>query len=381
MRSLARQTVCTWKAERGKKALLKKLRVLSSRLFPSFFSSSRAPCSADSSPPPPLSSSSPSSGLSRFALSSSLSLPAFPSFSCLRLSSSPDSASSSFPLLPSSPSALSRRDFSSASTIPPGRSTMGENSLGQKYGSIAEAWIDELGRDGEKKSSWYDRARDYWEKKDATVSGMLDGYDAVSAVDLEASLCFLDKVKTLPAYKGGSCRFNYALDCGAGIGRVTKGCLLHRFQQVDMVEPMERFCRSAPDFVASERLKDIFQQPLQEFSPSKKYDCIWLQWCILYLTDADLIDLLKRCSAALTDGGVICVKENIGELGFEIDKQDNSIMRTDKHYKQLFRQAGMRLLLDMRQPNFPKSLFPVNMYCLRPLDANPAGQPENAETT
>ncbi|CBZ52513.1 Methyltransferase like 11A, related [Neospora caninum Liverpool] len=245
---------------------------------------------------------------------------------------------------------------------------MGENSLGRKYDSVAEAWIDELGRDGEKKPSWYSRARDYWEKKEASVTGMLDGYDAVSAVDLEASLCFLDKIKALPAYKGGSCQFNYALDCGAGIGRVTKGCLLHRFQQVDMVEPIEKFCRQAPEFVASERLKEIFQQPLQDFSPTKKYDCIWLQWCILYLTDADLVDLLKRCAGALEHGGVICVKENIGEIGFEIDKQDNSIMRTDKHYRQLFKQAGMRLLFDMRQPNFPRSLFPVNMYCLRPLE-------------
>ncbi|PFH32758.1 putative protein c9orf32 [Besnoitia besnoiti] len=246
---------------------------------------------------------------------------------------------------------------------------MGENSLGQKYDCVADAWIEELGRDEEKKPQWYSGAREYWAQKEASVSGMLDGYDAVSSVDLEASLCFLEKIKTFPPFKGGSCNFAYALDCGAGIGRVTKGCLLHKFDEVDMVEPMEKFCQQARAFVDSPRLKEIFQFPLQDFHFTKRYDCIWLQWCILYLTDNDLVSLLKRCAAALHPGGVICVKENIGETGFEIDKQDNSIMRTDRHYRQLFKQANLRLLLDMRQPNFPKSLFPVYMYCLRPFEA------------
>lgn len=50
-----------------------------------------------------------------------------------------------------------------------------------------------------------------------------------------------------------------------------------------------------------------------------------------------------------------------------IDKTDNSIMRTDQHYRQLFQKASLRLVLDMKQPNFPKSLYPVYMYCLRPI--------------
>lgn len=364
---------------------------------------------------------------------------------------------------------------------------------------------------------------------------MLDGYDAVSSVDVEASLCFLDKIKTLPKWKaGGPCEFNYALDCGGGIGRVSKECLLHRFQlvrifrrntrllsgffllslftkaspwfspgalprsplpsflprlglafvssgcstlsssgvrtpksiaprsrvdvphdqvyiqtclsaslsrsscllffekilnkrarsiclslsvfagmlrvpfflllflpprphniaplllypsldllprfreniflallpknrgqdtrererrknthttpysrdaplqvlilpslcrpasfcfffsppfssfsflsplifvvavllcfvrsfclslQVDLVEPVEKFLSEARGFVNSERLRDLYQSPLQTFTPAKKYDCLWIQWCILYLTDGDLVDLLRK---------------------------------------------------------------------------------------
>ncbi|PHJ18692.1 protein c9orf32 [Cystoisospora suis] len=132
---------------------------------------------------------------------------------------------------------------------------------------------------------------------------------------------------------------------------------------------MEKFLSEARNYVKSERLKDLYQTPLQNFTPEKTYDCFWLQWSILYLTDADLVDLLKRCSACLNPSGVICVKENVsGEgSGFMIDKTDNSIMRTDQQYRDLFKKANLRLLFDMKQPNFPKSLYPVYMYCLRPL--------------
>ncbi|PHJ25284.1 protein c9orf32, partial [Cystoisospora suis] len=78
---------------------------------------------------------------------------------------------------------------------------MGDNSLGRHYASLEEAWKDELGSDQEKKDDWYRHAADYWEKKEASVRGMLDGYDAVSSVDVEASLSFLDKIKSLPKWK------------------------------------------------------------------------------------------------------------------------------------------------------------------------------------
>eukprot|EP01066_Platyproteum_vivax_P002238 Platyproteum_vivax@DN12737_c0_g1_i1.p1 len=68
--------------------------------------------------------------------------------------------------------------------------------------------------------------------KEATVSGMLDGYDSVSDIDLEDSLAFIDKFRSLLKKRKTPTGEEYCLDCGAGIGRVTKGCLLKKFQNV-----------------------------------------------------------------------------------------------------------------------------------------------------
>lgn len=66
---------------------------------------------------------------------------------------------------------------------------------------------------------------------------------------------------------------------------------------------------------------------LQGFTFDAKYDVIWVQWVLLYLTDKDLIEFLKRCKAALAENGVIVVKENCTDKGFVLDTSDCSITR------------------------------------------------------
>ena len=59
---------------------------------------------------------------------------------------------------------------------------------------------------------------------------MLGGYGQVHYTDIDTSAGFIDQYKD----KFGHGR---ALDCGAGMGRVTKNLLLPRFAKVDMIEP------------------------------------------------------------------------------------------------------------------------------------------------
>uniref|UniRef100_A0A0G4FQ34 Alpha N-terminal protein methyltransferase 1 n=1 Tax=Chromera velia CCMP2878 TaxID=1169474 RepID=A0A0G4FQ34_9ALVE len=230
-------------------------------------------------------------------------------------------------------------------------------------------WKEELGEKGEKRTEWYKKAEDYWENQEVSVNGVLGGYEVVSHTDIAASSDFLNALKALPAEKGGPCGFEYACDCGAGIGRVSKGLLLKHFQKVDLVEPCEKYLRKAKDFVQSDRAKEFICVGLQDFDPiPDRYDVIWIQWVALYLTDPDLDSFLKRCKRALKPNGVICLKENVvvGVDGkFHIDKDDNSIMRTDEHYRVLIKKAGLQLLCEMRQPKFPKGLFPVFMFAFR----------------
>lgn len=82
-----------------------------------------------------------------------------------------------------------------------------------------------------------------------------------------------------PNRTGTSC----ALDCGAGIGRITKRLLLPLFRVVDMVDVTEDFLVKAKTYLGEEgkRVRNYFCCGLQDFSPEpQSYDVIWIQWVI-----------------------------------------------------------------------------------------------------
>lgn len=89
----------------------------------------------------------------------------------------------------------------------------------------------------------------------------------------------------------------YALDCGAGIGRITKNLLSRFFDKVDLVDQDPNFVEEAKKLLVSNpKVGDFYCCGLQDFVPeNKKYDLIWMQWVLSHVTDADLIKLLKIC--------------------------------------------------------------------------------------
>lgn len=73
------------------------------------------------------------------------------------------------------------------------------------------------------------------------------------------------------------------MDCGAGIGRITKRLLLPLFGVVDMVDVTEDFLIKAKTYLGEEgkRVRNYFCCGLQDFSPEpNSYDVIWIQWVI-----------------------------------------------------------------------------------------------------
>jgi protein N-terminal methyltransferase len=60
------------------------------------------------------------------------------------------------------------------------------------------------------------------------------------------------------------------------------------------------------------------------------------------------------------------VKENICKEGFVVDKEDNSLTRSHEYMCELFDRAGLEPLASAKQRNFPKELFEVRQYALRP---------------
>ena len=104
---------------------------------------------------------------------------------------------------------------------------------------------------------------------------------------------------------------------------------------------------------------------MQHLKLNKKYDCIWIQWSILYLRDDDLIEMLMICKQHLKENGIIVVKENVGEDGFYWDRSDNSLMRTVEHMTSLFKKSNLKVLQIRKDLNYPKGFYPLYAFLLQ----------------
>ena len=83
-----------------------------------------------------------------------------------------------------------------------------------------------------------------------------------------------------------------ALDCGAGIGRVTEALLLPTFDDVDLLEQSHVQIAEAKRQLPMVRA--FIETKLQDFVFKDQYDCIWLQWFLMYVNDRDLCDFLIK---------------------------------------------------------------------------------------
>ncbi|EPE29740.1 S-adenosyl-L-methionine-dependent methyltransferase [Glarea lozoyensis ATCC 20868] len=210
----------------------------------------------------------------------------------------------------------------------------------------------------------HQNARDYWQNIDADVSGMLGGgFPYVSKVDLLGSRAFLRKIGVV----GGSVKeVGRAVDCGAGIGRITSGLLLSIAKTVDIVEPISKFTDALS---GTPGIGQIFNTGLESWTPSPEpgYDIVWNQWCLGHLTDDQLVNYLNKCRSALTERGLVIVKENLSSSGHDLfDEVDSSVTRTDENLRVIFERAGLKVVQSQLQNGLPKKLFAVRMYALKP---------------
>ena len=115
---------------------------------------------------------------------------------------------------------------------------------------------------------------------------------------------------------------------GYSVGRVTCGLLLNVAQTVDVIEPVAKFTAALG---GNPGVGKIFNVGLQDWAPDEgdRYDLIWVQWCVGYLDDEQLVAYLERCKATLTpETGLIVVKENLSTSGKDYhDATDDSVIR------------------------------------------------------
>ena len=225
-------------------------------------------------------------------------------------------------------------------------------------------------------ADFYSKAVEYWNNVDPTIGGMLGGLQRVHNPDIAGSEALLARF--------GPARCERAIDCGAGIGRITKHLLLPRFTIVDMVEMTRKFLDASVEYIgeeeeeeaeASHRVGERFCSALQDFTPAEGvYDLIWVQWVIGYLTVPASIEFFRRCAKALrppdsdtSRRSVIVLKDNVTtNERADFDEVDSSFMRTHEELLEIFRKAELKVLLDEIQTNMPKDICPVYAFVLIP---------------
>lgn len=217
-----------------------------------------------------------------------------------------------------------------------------------------------------RKDKHYQDAKKYWSTISPTVDGMLGGFGSISFTDIRGSGQFLKnlfKMKPVPGRE-------QVLDCGAGIGRISKNLLMNLFERVDLVEQDAQFCATAErDLSPSGKLGTVYNVGLQEFRPEeRKYDVIWAQWVLGHLPDDDIVEFFFRCTKALKKNGIMVMKENFTKSHtVELDRRDSSVTRPLNVMKQLLTRGNLRVVKEERQKDFPKGLYPVYMIAMRPI--------------
>nr|ACO14590.1 Phosphoethanolamine N-methyltransferase [Caligus clemensi] len=213
----------------------------------------------------------------------------------------------------------------------------------------------------------YEKGAKYWEGIDPTIDGMLGGFGKVSNPDLKDSATFLKSLfKGTSEFVGPS--NGRVLDCGAGIGRISRNLLSKQFMRVDIVEQCPKFLEKAKVYCeSSERIVGFTCSGLQDFTPEENtYDVIWCQWVLGHLTNEDLVQFFRRCKKGLKPNGLIVVKENLTSSGVtEIDKEDGSVTRPEEEFLNIFQKADCQLIKEMNRRLFPKELYPVKMFALK----------------
>ena len=258
----------------------------------------------------------------------------------------------------------------------------GKDSDQRQFASAEELFAS--GSGGASPAAWYGTSAAYWASVAADVDGMLGGLGELHGVDVDASLGFIDDLRRglegevgvgAPQERGAPPPLpadGVALDCGAGIGRVSRCVLLERFRAVELLEPSRAFLDRARAELPADRVNALHEAPLQGFEPpaAGRYAVVWVQWVLNYLKDADLTAFLRTCATALAPGGRLILKESVSkeDNGFYVDRSDASITRTDSHFRQIFAAAGLHVAACRLQPGMPKGVFRVWMYSLRPKD-------------
>ncbi|MSP33580.1 MAG: methyltransferase domain-containing protein [Rickettsiales bacterium] len=210
------------------------------------------------------------------------------------------------------------------------------------------------------KKLMYDQSKKRWQNAEASLTGIMAGFDRVSDIDIKDSCLILENLIST-----GQINPNRAIDCAAGIGRVSQYALTKYFNKIDILERDQKFIEYCQkNFAENPKIENIFCNSLEDFQFDNLYDTIWVQWCLQDLQEDDVISFLVRCKNNLTNNGVIIVKENI-YIHTIIDEDYGNEIRSDNFLRDLFAKCGLVVLQETRIAGWPNDLLPIGVFVLR----------------
>ena len=223
--------------------------------------------------------------------------------------------------------------------------------------------------------SQYLKIKKHWSNTSPTISGILNGYSESNKPDIEFSNKILDYIQNNNLLN----KFNLALDCACGIGRVTDNVLINYFKRIDMFEREKNFINYLNKKYKNNKKINVFTNSLQNFGNNKniinnKYNCIWIQWCLENLSKNDINKFLKKCEKILDNKGIIIIKENciinIKNNNNNNNKnlfaeEDFSELRSLNFYLNIIKKNKFKIIKYGINENWPKKLIPLYYFILK----------------
>ena len=91
-----------------------------------------------------------------------------------------------------------------------------------------------------------------------------------------------------------------ALEVACGECLVTRGILLEKFFEIDLMDQSEAAIEHAEKLQAENPcINMVHKKSMQKFETDSKYDCIVLRHCTGYLEDAELKEFLQKLGTML----------------------------------------------------------------------------------
>jgi protein N-terminal methyltransferase len=212
----------------------------------------------------------------------------------------------------------------------------------------------------ENKKDWYKKREEHWSSLEPNLKSVLGGYEDSQLPDVKCSCELLNGLILTKQLNPISC-----LDCAAGIGRVTEHVLSNFFKEIDLFEKNKLFIEKCKiKFSDNDKIKNIYNSSLENFEFKKKYDLIWIQWCLENLNKKDIVSFLLKCKNNLNENGIIIIKENCLLRKRKFLANDLSIQRNEKFYLSIFEKCKFKIIKKGKNENWPKEFIPLNYFIL-----------------